>query len=107
MYAVKKPWNLNLGAKESKPLKNMIMEKKTSAKYAGYGCQGARKTIVLRSTPCALIAWWNLMQAIQMETQVNNEAMVVRFWNQIKTVLAPALVDMNVRSPTDPVIKTQ
>lgn len=104
---MKKLWNLNSGAKASKPLKTIMMVKKQSAKYAGYGCQGARKTIVLRSTPCASSAWWNLMQAIQMETQVNSEATVVRFWNQRKTALAPALVDVKVRSPTDPVIKTQ
>jgi len=86
----------------------MMIAKKLTERYARYGCKGALKTRVLRSTPCALRAPWNLMYAMQIEHHVNRVAMVVKFWNHSKTLDGPpCLHDKYVSSEMDAVIKTQ
>lgn len=83
------------------------MRKKKREKYAVYGCKGDLKMRVLREMPCAARARWNWMYAIETDIQVNKEAMVVRFWNQVKTVLEPVEQDMYVRRETAAVIRMQ
>ena len=63
--------------------------KKIREKYAVYGCQGDLNTSVLRDMPCAASARWNWMYARLTDIQVKRLAMVVRFWNQVKTVEEP------------------
>jgi hypothetical protein len=48
-----------------------------------------------------------MMYAAQMEIQVKSEEMVVRFWNQVNTVVEPAEADMYVKQATAQVMPTQ
>jgi len=47
-----------------------------------------------------------MMYAAQMEIQVKSEEMVVRFWNQVNTVVEPAEADMYVKQATEQVMPT-
>ncbi len=47
------------------------------------------------------------MYATLMETQVKRVEIVVKFWNQVKTVLEPALHDRYVNNEMLAVIMTQ
>ena len=68
----------------------MIKLKKIKLVQARYGWKGDLNVSVLRSTPCARRALWNLMYAIQIETQVKRVEMVVKFWNHSNALLEPA-----------------
>jgi hypothetical protein len=93
--------------KTSKPLKRMIRAKYQKAIHARYGWNGLLKTSVLRSTPWALSALWNWIYARHIEHQVNREQMVVKFWNQLKTVEGPPeFTDRYVRPAIEAVTAT-
>ena len=47
------------------------------------------------------------MKAVLMEIQVRSWVIEVRFWDQVKTLVEPAVLDMKVRRKMDAVIATQ
>ena len=90
MYAVMKSSTAQLPlVKTCHPLKTMMIENHPSAIYAKYGWNLALKGRLSRLIPWTLNACVNLIDAMQMEHQVNRFAIVVKFRNHWNTVAAP------------------